>query len=127
MPGTTVRQSITHDFDKFRQQKEIILEKRIRRNFPAFRGNAQDYLEASFGRRIRSDVLDLGVERRLGNKTFLDIHDQAIVGADEADIETLFELVPLAANHDAIAITIRLRTGEQRRDHRRIKSANPLE
>src|SRR5437870_4635595 len=127
MPGAAIGQSLAHHFDKFRQQKEIVLKKRIRRHFPAVRRNAQDHLEAPLRWRMRSHVLDLVVERRLGDGTFLDIDDQAIVGADETNIETLFEFVPLAADHDAIAVAIGLRAGEHRRDDCRIKAANPLE
>src|SRR5437879_11918437 len=76
---------------------------------------------------MRSHIFDLLIERRLGDGTFLDIDDQAIVGANEANVETLFEFVPLAANHDAIAIAIGLRAGEDRRDNCRVKAANALE
>ena len=76
---------------------------------------------------MRSHVFDLLIKRRLGDGTFLDIDDQAIVGANEANIETLFEFVPLAANHDAIAVAVRLRAREDRRDDCRVKTANALE
>ena len=74
-----------------------------------------------------SHMGDLRIERRLGNGTFLDIDDQAIVRANEANIKTLFEFVPLAANHDAIAVSVRLRARENRRDDCRVKTANALE
>src|SRR5713101_1336167 len=109
MPRAAVRQSLAHNFDKLRKQKEIILEKRIRWHFPAFRCNAQDDFQAALWRGMRSHVFDLLIKRRLGDGTFLDIDDQPVVSANEANIETLFEFVPLAANHNAIAVAIRLR------------------
>ena len=76
---------------------------------------------------MRADMLDLLVERRLGDLAFLDIHHQPAVGADEADVQALLELVPLAADHDAVAIAVGLRAGNDRRDEPGIKPANALE
>src|SRR2546425_3615817 len=76
---------------------------------------------------MRSHVFDLLIKRRLGDGAFLDVDDQPVVSANEANIETLFEFVPLAANHDAIAVAVRLRAREDRRDDCRVKTANALE
>src|SRR5437879_7064066 len=72
-------------------------------------------------------ALDLLVERWLGDLAFLDVNHQPVVCADEANIQTLFELVPLAANHDAVPVAIRLRTRNHRRNQRRINAADSLE
>ena len=61
-------------------------------------------------------MLDLLVERRFGDLAFLDVHHQPVVRADEADVQSLFELVPPAANHDAVPVAVRLRTRHERRD-----------
>jgi len=41
--------------------------------------------------------------------------------------EALLEFVPLAADHDAIAVTVGLRAGDHRLDHRPGKAADALE
>jgi hypothetical protein len=69
----------------------------------------------------------LFIQSRFGDRAFLNIHYQAVIGSDKPDIQALFELVPLAANHDAIAIAIRLRAGDQRLDDVRVDPAEPPE
>src|SRR5437867_9140369 len=72
-------------------------------------------------------VADLLIQLRRGDLAFLDVHHQAIVRANKAYVQPLLELIPLAADHDAVPIPIRLRASDDRRDHARIKSADPLE
>src|SRR5688572_28474810 len=55
-------------------------------------------------------VLNLAAQFGLGNFAFLDVDNETIVGADETDVQALFGFVPLAANHDAVAVAVRLRT-----------------
>ena len=76
---------------------------------------------------MRANRLDLFVENGLRNLAFLEIHHQPTVGAEETDVQTLFELVPLTANHDAVPITVRLRTRYHFRDIAGGDAANPLE
>ena len=45
---------------------------------------------------------------RFRDGAFLDIHHQAVILPDEANIELLFRLVPLCADHDPIAVTVGL-------------------
>ena len=61
--------------------------------------------------RIFPDVGDLLVQRRFRDLAFEDVFDETAVGADEADVEALLRLVPLAADHDAITIAAWLRAG----------------
>ncbi len=75
---------------------------------------------------MRANLLELFVQGRLGDPAFLDVLDQTAVPAHKTDIEFLFRLVPLAANHDAIAITKRLRTGNHRRHQAGGKFPNPF-
>ena len=67
------------------------------------------------------------VQGGLGDFAFLDVHDQAVVGADEPDVQALFEFVPLTADHDAVAIAVRLRARNHRGDHGRVETADALE
>ena len=76
---------------------------------------------------MRSDILDLLVERRLGNLAFFDIQHQAAIGSDEANVQALFEFVPLAADHDAVSIAIRLRAGDDGCNESWTEPANALE
>ena len=53
-----------------------------------------------------ADLFDLFVESRLGDLAFLDIHHEPAVGAKEPDVQALFELVPLAADHDPVSVPV---------------------
>src|SRR5205814_264703 len=75
---------------------------------------------------MRSDPLDLRVQRRLRDLALLNIHHQPVLRANESDVQPLLELVPLTSNHDPIPVTIRLRTRNHRRDKRRVNPSNPL-
>ena len=59
-------------------------------------------------------MLNLFVDRGLGDLAFLDIDNQT-------------EFVPLAANHDSVSIAVRLWTWNDRVDHARRKIPNSLE
>src|SRR5690242_15337273 len=76
---------------------------------------------------MSADLLDLFVDGRLGIGALVNVNDQPVVVADEADIEALLELVPLAANHDPIPVTVRLWAGNDRVDLDMGKSPDPLE
>ena len=80
------------------------------------RRNPQDDLNPALGRRMGAHVLYLLVDGRLRDFAFLDVLHQAAVPSHKTDVEFLFRFVPLAANHHAIAVSIRLRAGEHRRD-----------
>ena len=76
---------------------------------------------------MRTNKLDLFVECRLGDLAFLKIHYEPAVGTEEADVQTLFELVPLAANHNAVPITVGLRARNYFSNITGGDAANPLE
>src|ERR1039458_4622770 len=120
-------QAITHGFKQLGQQEEVILKERIRRHFPILGRDAQDYLDSAFGRRMRTDELDLLVKRGFGDFAFLQIHYQPVVGTEETDVQALFELIPLAADHNTVAVAVRLRAGNHWRNKTGVKLANPLE
>src|SRR3974390_2714089 len=69
---------------------------------------------------------DLLIEGRFGDFAFRNVNDQAIVGADKANIEALLELVPLAADHDPVAVTVRLRARDDGRDDGGIDAAEAV-
>ena len=54
-------------------------------------------------------MFELLVQSRLSDFAFVNIDDEAVAGPNEADVQTLLELVPLAADHDAVPVAIRLR------------------
>src|SRR5208282_3620253 len=122
-----VAEKSAHRFHELRQQEKIVLEKRIRRHVPVFRRHAQNDFDAALRRRMRADPPDFLVEDRFGDLAFLDVLDQAAVPPHEADVQLLFRLVPLAANHDAIAVAVRPGAGDDRRDQRLPKTADALE
>jgi hypothetical protein len=76
---------------------------------------------------MRTDEFDLLVERRFGDFAFLQIHYQPVVSTEETDVQTLFELIPLAADHNTVAVAVGLRTGNHWRNKTGVKPANPLE
>ena len=109
-------QLLAHGLDQFRQEEKVILKERIRRHLPTLRRNAKHHFQTPFRRRTRPHVLDLLIENWRGNGALLDINHQAVVRPNKTDVQTLLEFVPLAPNHDAIAVTIRFRTRNDRRD-----------
>src|SRR5256885_3135552 len=106
MSGAGIAQAVTGDFDELRQQERVVLEKRIARHIPILRRNPEDDLESAFWGRMAANLFYLLVESWFGNWAFFDVHHQAVVRPDKADVQALFELVPLAANHDSIAVTV---------------------
>ena len=92
--------------NQLRQQEKIILKKGIRRKLPIFRLYTQDDLDSTLGRRISADFLNLRVQCRLGDLAFFNVFHQPAIPAHEADIQFLLRLVPLAANHDAVPVSI---------------------
>ena len=126
MPRAAVAEQSAHGFHELRQQGKIVLEKRIRRHVPVFRRHAQNDLDSPLRRRMRADPLDFFVERRFGNFAFLDVLNQAAVPAHKTDVQLLLRFVPLAANHDAIAVAVRPGAGNHLRHPRLLKPANPL-
>src|ERR1044071_2595296 len=113
-------QPLTDHVDQLRQEEKVILKKRVRRHVPADGRNAKHYFQSPFGRRLRPHKLDLLVKCRLGNGASLDINHQPIVRSNKTDVQSLLEFVPLAPNHNTIAVAIRLRTWNNWRDQGRI-------
>lgn len=74
-----------------------------------------------------TDALDFFVEGGFGDLAFLDVNDEAVVGANETDVEALFGFVPLAANHDAVAVAVRLRTRNDFANDSGIEAGHALE
>ena len=64
---------------------------------------------------------------RFRNLAFGDVYHEPIVISNEADVQSLFEFVPLAADHDAVAVPVRLRAGDHWRNEGRIETSEPLE
>src|SRR5690349_13665824 len=74
-----------------------------------------------------ADFLELAVNSRFSNSTLFDVDNEPVVRPQEAQIQTLPGLVPLSADHNAVAITERLGAGENRRHQVRIKPTDALE
>jgi hypothetical protein len=122
-----LRHTVTHRFHQLRQQEEVILEKGMRRHLPILRRNAQRHFDPSFRRRVRPHLANLLVDRRLGDFAFLDVHHQPVVRLDEANVQPLLELVPLASNHHAVPVPVRLRTRDDGRNQVTADSPDALE
>jgi hypothetical protein len=75
---------------------------------------------------MRANPPDLLVENRFGDFAFLNVLDQTAVPAHKTDVQLLLRFVPLAANHDAIAVAVRPGAGDDRRDPCLLKPADPL-
>ena len=88
------------------QQMKVVLKKRVRRHLPILRLHAQHHLDAAFGRWIGPHLLDLPVQFRFRDFAFLDVLHKFVVVADETDDKPLLPAIPLAAHHDAIAVTV---------------------
>src|SRR5437762_1017892 len=126
-PGAAAGKHRADDFDQIGKQEKVVLEEGALRDLPAFGRDPQHNFQAPFGRRMRADMTDLLVDGGLGNLAVLNVHHQAAVVAQKADVQPLLELVPLRANHDAIAITIGLRAGNDGRDDFRGEFADTRE
>src|SRR5436190_898332 len=127
MPRSGLTNGLTDNLNQPGEEEKVVLKKRIRRDLPSLRRNSEDNLDSAFRRGIGTNTFDFLVQRGLGYSALLDVNHQPIVGTNKPDVETLFEFVPLAADHDAVAIAIELRAGEQRRDDAWIETTNPLE
>jgi hypothetical protein len=127
MPGSGIPQTSANGFDQARQQEEVILEKGIARDFPAFRRNPQHNFQAASWWRISADMLDLLIERGLSDFAFFEVHHETAFRAQETDIETLLGFVPLTADHNAIPVPVRFGAADDRLDQFRIESTDSLE
>jgi hypothetical protein len=56
-------------------------------------------------------VGELFVQGGFGDRALIDVDDESVVVADEAHDQLLGELVPLTADHDAVAVAVRRRAG----------------
>ena len=127
VPGSVTAQSFLHHPNQLGQQQEVILEKGMFRHLPARGFHAEDGLDPALGRRIASPLCDGLVDGRFGDHARLDVAHQATVGAYETQVQFLSRLVPLAADQDAVAIMVGVRTRDHRLDHGRIKPTNTPE
>ncbi len=99
-----VAESGADDVGEGGEEVEIVLEEGIAGDDPILRGQAEDDLDAAFVWGVFADLADLAADGGFGDGAFLDFDDEAAVVAQEADDEALGELVPLAADHDAVAV-----------------------
>src|SRR5262249_7052944 len=127
MPRPGFDQARTNGFDQAREEEEIVLKKGIARNVPALGGNAQDDFNAAFWGWMSAHSRQFLDQRRLGNAEFFDIDDEAVVTANNPDIEALFELVPLAADHDSFAVGVGWGTRHDLGAQVRVETADFLE
>lgn len=97
-------QAILEGPDHPREHVEIILEEGVLADLPVLGLFAQDDFEAAARRRVLADMGDEAVDLRLHDGALLDIDHEAAIVLDEADMETLDMLIPLAADHDPVAV-----------------------
>lgn len=98
--------------DELGEEVKVVLEKGIAGQFPVGRGEAEHDLESAFGGRMGPDLAQLVVQRGFGDGAAFEVDDEAVVVAEEAEVEALLGAVPLAADHDAVAVTVRLGAGD---------------
>src|SRR5690349_5645932 len=89
---------------------EIVLKKGIDWHFPSIGYDSQDGFESAARWWMGADILKLFVDPRLGNLALLDVNDHAIVVTQKPEVQPRFSTVPLAADHDAITVSVRRRT-----------------
>src|SRR5689334_6878010 len=75
---------------------------------------------------MRSQSAQLVVECGFRNRTILNVEDKAVIVTEIADIQPLFELVPLAAHHDSVSVPVWFGARNDR-VHDRCEVADPLE
>ena len=75
---------------------------------------------------MRTDIFNLLIDCRLGDFALIDVLDQPAVAPDKTNIQLLLRFVPLAADHHAIAISVRLRTWRNWSNHVAGDFADPL-
>src|SRR5438874_292903 len=102
-------ETASHHSDQLGHEKKIVLKKGIARNLPSFRRNPEHHFQSALGRRVLAYLRDFRVQRGFRDLAFLDVNHQSVIGPNKPDVQTLFEFVPLAPNHDAIAIAVRRR------------------
>lgn len=127
VPSSVTAQSFLHYPNQLGQQQEVILEKGMFRHLPARGFHAEDGLDPALGWRIASPLCDGLVDGRFGDHARLDVAHQATISAYETQVQFLGRLVPLAADQDAVAIMVGVRTRDHRLDHGRIKPTNTTE
>jgi hypothetical protein len=127
MPCPALLDALSGCFDQPREQKEIVLEKRVSRHLPVFRGNPQNDLQSTRRRRMLPDVAKLLVNGRFRNLAPFDVLDQSVGRSDESDVEGLFGLIPLATDHNPVTIAIRLGAGDHRGHGIPIQATDALE
>jgi len=106
-----VADGVPDRFHEGRQEVKIVLEEGILGKLPAFGGDAEGDLDAAFGRGIGPHRDELFVEGGFGDGAMIDIDDETVVVADEAEDQFLGKLVPLTADHDAVAVPVGRRAG----------------
>ena len=120
-------EAFTNALNQIRQCEEVILKKAVLRDFPTFRWDSKQGLDSAFWRGIPPPVQDGAVECRFGNRARLDIADQVTIAADIPEIELLSRPIPLTADQDAISVSVRCRTRNNRTHDGSLKPADPLE
>ena len=127
MAGAALPDDLADRLHQFWKLEKIVLKEGVRRHLPAIGWNAQHHFDPAFRRWIRPHAPDLLVDGRLRNAARVDVLHQTTVPADKSDVQLLLRFVPLATDHDPVAISIRLRTRDHRLDPIPAKSADAVE
>jgi hypothetical protein len=106
---------------------EIILEERIGWDGPVRGEDTHGDLEAAFGGRVESGGFELGIEFGFRDGAGGDIHHEAVLLAEESEDEALFGFIPLAADHDAVAVAVGFGAGDDGVDGDGLELADAME
>ena len=113
---SAIRQAILEGPYHPREHVKIILEEGIPADLPILGLFAQDDFESAARRRVLADMGDEAVDLGLDDGALLDIDHEAAIVLDEADVEALYMLIPLTADHDPVAVIPRTGIGHDRED-----------
>lgn len=125
--GAAIGEPGAHGLDQAWEDVEVILEERVVRDLPTFGGEAESDFDTAFGGRLAVDFAQLLVERGFGDGAVVDIDDEPVVVSDEADVKALDGAVPLAADHDTIAVAVRGWAGDDGVDGHIVETAQSPE
>ncbi len=96
-------------------------------HFPVVGHDAQNNFLHIARWRVFAQFSQLFIESGLSDSALIHVDDKATVVAQKAENELLLSLVPLASDHDAIAIAERGRAGDHVADEFWVEAANTLE
>jgi hypothetical protein len=120
-------QALADCVDESGKQVEIVLEEGVGRDGPVRWEDAHGDLESAAGWGIEPGGFELGIEFGFGDGAGGDIDNEAVLLAEESEDEALFRFIPLAADHDTVAITVGFGAGNDGVDGDGLEAADAVE